>query len=45
MTHAHYFHNKHQRQHGQQVMVRAEGSQPVDSKVVDPDDEHRHVDW
>lgn len=45
MTHAHHFHNKHQRQHSQQIVMRAERSQPVNSKVVDPDNEHGHVDW
>lgn len=40
----HDFHNEHERQHGEEVVVRAEGRQPVHGQVVHPDDQHGHVD-
>lgn len=40
----HNLHKQHERQHSEQVVMRAEGRQPVNGDVVDPDDEHGHVD-
>lgn len=45
LARAHDLYDEHQRQDRKQIVVRAEGRQPVDSKVVDPDDQHWHVDW
>lgn len=42
---AHHFHHKHQWQDCQEIVVCAEGCQPVYGDVVDPDDEHWHVYW
>lgn len=44
MTCAHCFDDEDVGHDGENVVVGGKGSQPVDGKVVDPDDEDREVD-
>ena len=45
MTCAHCFDDEDVGHDGEDVVVGGKGSQPVDGKVMNPDDEDREVDW